>query len=193
MATVSDVDILKKIKITENRLPKQQIADLQRSHTQNICVFNNDLSSGFQTGDRPFLTTFDFEHRPPPHKIWTPQYNRKCATLHQSKCDQLEEQGVLADPAEYGINVHHVSPCFIQQKTRAKQKHLQDCELHEVRFITSHNALNESIRAEPSKSNTYEDIMKFLARWNHHIFADLQDSYFQISVHQEVSWNSYAI
>ena len=44
----------------------------------------------------------------------------------QAKCDQLERQGVLVDPKTHDINIRHVSPCFIQQKARAKHKQLDD-------------------------------------------------------------------
>ena len=39
--------------------------------------------------------------------------------LLQAKCDKLERQGVLQDPKRHGVDVRHVSPCFIQQKARA--------------------------------------------------------------------------
>ena len=55
---------------------------------------------------------------PPPLKVWAPQYNRSCQELLQAKCDQLEKQGVLVDPAEANIDVCHLSPIMIQQKGR---------------------------------------------------------------------------
>ena len=65
-----------------------------------------------------FEARFGFKDnsKPPPLKVWTPQYNRSCSELLQAKCDQLQSQGVLVDPAELGIDVKHVSPIMIQQK-----------------------------------------------------------------------------
>ena len=65
-----------------------------------------------------YIASFSFKDnsKPPPLKVWVPQYNRACAELLQAKCDQLEAQGVLADPAELGIDIKHVSPTLIQQK-----------------------------------------------------------------------------
>ena len=94
----------------------------------------------------------------------------------------MEHQGVLADPIDHGINVRNVSPCFIQQKSRAKFKKLEDCVLEEIRFISCFNVLNESIRPIASTTNTYESIVKFLSRHKFFIFADLLNSYFQIKV-----------
>ena len=112
----------------------------------------------------------------PPYKIWVPQFNRKCQDLMQAKCNQLEKQGVLVDPKVHGIAIGHVSPCFIQQKARAKHKQLDDCTL-EVRFISCFNVLNDSIHPIPGRSNSYNDIIKFFGRHKFLIRANLSSSY----------------
>ena len=122
----------------------------------------------------------------PPYKIWVPQFNRRCQDLMQAKCDQLESQGVLVDPKKHDIDIRHVSPCFIQQKARAKHKQLDDCTLDEVRFISCFNVLNDSIHPVPGRSNTYNDIIKFFGRHRFLICADLTSSYFQITVHKRL-------
>ena len=121
---------------------------------------------------------------PPPLKVWAPQYNRSCQELLQAKCDQLEKQGVLVDPAEANIDVCHLSPIMIQQKGRSKHKKLQDCSLNEIRFISCQNVLNESIKPIPSTSTSQIKITKFLSRWKYHAFADLYSSYFQIPINR---------
>ena len=110
------------------------------------------------------------DNKPPPTRVFWPQYNKKCTDLQQAKCDELEAQGVLVDPKLHGIPVLHVSPSWIQQKGKAKHKSLQDCTLDNLRFITAFNSLNDSIRPKPTKSCSANTIFKFLAGWQFHIW-----------------------
>ena len=93
---------------------------LDEIHMRNIKVFDDDLSIGYSGHEATI--NFRKESQAPPYKLWAPQFNKKCQDLLQSKCDALEHEGVLADPIDHGINVRNVSPCFIQQKARAKHK-----------------------------------------------------------------------
>ena len=174
--------LLSLIKINENILSQQQLLRLQTINEENFNVFDNNLSGGYNHFSGKFYADFSFSNRPPPTKVYVPQYNRKCADLQQSKCDELESQGVLVDPKLYDIPVLHVSPSWIQQKGRAKHKQLQECSLDELRFITAFNTLNDSIRPKPTSSCSANSIFLFLARWKHHVFADLNNSYFQLPV-----------
>ena len=183
-------DGLSDIKINKDILSARQLDRLDGIHALNIDVFDDNLNVGFEGYEARL--NFKVEQQAPPFKLWVPQYNKKCQDLLQSKCDQLERQGVLADPIRNNINVRNVSPCFIQQKARAKHKKLEDCALEEIRFITDFNVLNNSMRAIPNRSNSYEDITKFLARHKFFIFADLFNSYFQVKIHSE-DWKHLAI
>ena len=86
----------------------------------------------------------------------------------------------------------HVSPVMIQQKGRAKHKTLVECTPDEIRFISCQNVLNDCIRPIQSSSTSHVRIFKFLARWKHHIFADMNNSYFQIPVEKRL-WGYLAI
>ena len=187
-AMVDKANILDQIKVNTDLLSQPQQECLLSIHTANIKAFDEDMTGGYRNKEHPYLATFTFreENMAPPYKIWVPQFNRRCQDLMQSKCDQLEEQGVLVDPKVHGIDIRHVSPCFIQQKGRAKHKQLDDCSLDEVRFISCFNVLNESIHPIPGRSNSYNDILKFLGRHKFFIFADLTSSYFQIMVHKRL-------
>ena len=44
------------------------------------------------------------------------------------------------------------------------------------------NILNKSIRPVPGRSNSYNDILKFMVHKKYLIFADLSSSYFQVKV-----------
>ena len=186
--------LLKEIKVNTDIMSSQQLEILDTLHMDNIRAFNDDLSGGYSNKAKPYEASFTFkkENRAPPYKIWVPQFNRRCKDLLQAKCDELEAAGVLVDPKEHGIDIRHVSPCFIQQKARAKHKPLEKCDLSEVRFISCFNVLNESIHPIPGRSSNYNDILRFLSRYKFWIMADLCNSYFQIKV-QKKFWKYLAV
>ena len=175
---------LAKIRINADILNPQQLKRLHNIHTINAAAFNEDLSEGFKDSTSPYRATFSFrqEHKPPPFRLWVPQFNRQCLDLQQAVCDKMEAQKMLIDPAKENIPIEHVSPSFITQKSRAKHKPLGECSVDEVRFISCCNALNDSIQPIAGRSNTYNDILTFLGRYKYLIFADLTSSYFQIKV-----------
>ena len=178
----SNHELLNLIKINESAFSDDQLQILKAINRRYSDVFNNDLTGGYNHSSGRFFADFSFSSRPPPTKVFVPQYNRKCSDLQQSKCDELEKQGVLVDPKLLDIPILHVSPSWIQQKGRAKHKPLHDCSLDELRFITAFNTLNDSIRPKPTSSCSAMSVFLFLARWKHHIFADLNNSYFQLPV-----------
>ena len=158
--------ILSEIRINKDLLTTAQIAKLNNIRKTNIKAFDEDMSGGYTSTSKPYLATFSFreEIMAPPYKIWVPQFNRGCQDLMQDKCDQLEEQGVLVDLKKHNIDIRHVSPCFIQQKGQVKHKRLEDCALDDIRFISCFNVLNKSIHPIPGRSNSYNDVLKFLGR-----------------------------
>ena len=182
------------IRINKDALSSSQLLRLEEIHTRNYKAFDGDLTGGYNHKAGRFNSSFCFKdsNKPPPYKVWAPQYNRECSELLQAKCDQLEAQGVLADPNKHGIQIQHVSPIFIQQKGRARHKLLNDCTLDEIRFISCQNVLNENIKAIPSLSTSHIKNFKFLARWKFHIFADMLNSYFQIPMQKNL-WGYLAI
>ena len=190
----ASTDILSQIKINTELLSSDQLLKLSRLHAANISAFDEDMSKGFGDPKAPFFASFSFrqESKAPPYKLWCPQFNRGSTDLLQAKCDELEQQGVLADPFDNAIEVRNVSPCLIQQKARAKHKPLDKCTLDEVRFITCYNVLNESIQPISNRSRNYNDILKFIAGWKYHIHADLANSYFQIKVNKKL-WKYLAV
>ena len=170
------------ININRSALSDEQIKRIDYIHRSFSKVFDNDLNKGYNHYAGRFFADFTFSNKPPPTRVFVPQFNKKCSDLQQAKCDELERQGVLVDPKMYDIPVYHVSPTWIQQKGRAKHKNLQECTLDEVRFITAFNSLNDCIRPKPSTACSATSIFLFLSRWRHHIFADLNNSYFQLPV-----------
>ena len=184
LPTPSSSEALSKIKINVDVLTPEQLKRLQNLHQLHSSAFDEDMRGGFKDPESPYRAKFSFkqEHKAPPFKIWVPQFNKTCVDLQQAMCDKLEAEGVLVDPAKCNIDIRHVSPSFITQKARAKHKPLEQCSLSEVRFITCCNVLNDSIHPIAGRSNGYNDILTFLARWKYLIFADLSNSYFQIKI-----------
>ena len=183
---------LSRISVNKSVLSEDQNKRLNLIHKLNYKVFDNDLTEGYNHHAGQFFASFTFTNKPPPTKVFVPQYNKRCASIQQAKCDALESEGVLVDPKVHGIPVLHVSPSWIQQKGRAKHKALEDCTLDELRFITAFNSLNDSIRPQPSRSCTSSVIFTFLARWKYHIYGDLNNSYFQLPV-QKSLWSYLGI
>ena len=173
---------LSQISINENIMSNNQLDRIRQINKSFVEVFDNDLNIGYNHQAGRFFADFSFSNKPPPTRVFVPQFNKKCSDLQQAKCDELENQGVLVDPKKFDISVIHVSPSWIQQKGRAKHKNLQDCTLDELRFITAFNSLNDCIRPKPSSSCSANVIFLFLSRWKFHIFADLNNSYFQLPV-----------
>ena len=186
------LQLISMIQINESLLNQSQISRLNVIHKENHKVFDNDLTEGYNHKSGQFYVKFTFTAKPPPTRVFVPQYNKRCSDIQQAKCDEMEAQGVLIDPKTFGIPILHVSPSWIQQKARAKNKNLQDCALEEVRFITAFNTLNDSIRPQPSRSCSSTSIFKFLSRWKFHIFGDLNNSYFQLPV-QKSLWGYMGI
>ena len=149
---VSIDGMLKQMSINDAKLDNSQRDLLDSIHRHYAKVFDNDLKEGYNHRMGRYEVSFVFKEssKPPPLKVWAPQYNKSCQDLLQAKCDQLESQGVLVDPMEADVDIMHLSPIMIQQKGRAKNKKLQDCALEEVRFISCQNVLNDSIKPIPS-------------------------------------------
>ena len=193
VSTCDDVKhLLQPIIINKTVMNEEQLSRLEDINKRNCRVFNGDLSKGYNHKSGRFFADFTFTNKPPPTRVFVPQYNKKCTDLQQAKCDALEAEGVLIDPKLHDIPVLHVSPSWIQQKGRARHKNLQDCSLDELRFITAFNTLNDSIRPKPTSSCSATSIFLFLARWQFHIFADLNNSYFQLHIKKSL-WSYMGI
>ena len=104
------LDLLSMIKINDSILSPAQLQRLTTIHRKNYKVFDNDLTGGYNHKSGQFYAEFTFNSKPPPTRVFVPQFNKKCSSLQQAKCDELESQGVLVDPKAHGIPVLHVSP-----------------------------------------------------------------------------------
>ena len=106
-------ELISSISINASIISEQQHARLVALHRQFHTVVNNDLKSGYNQKAGTFYAEFAFSNKPPPTKVFSPQYNKRCSDILQAKCDQLESQGVLVDPQHHGVSVVHVSTSWI--------------------------------------------------------------------------------
>ncbi len=175
---------LPKLELTKSALTKTQLSQLESIHHANRSAFAHDLSVGYnhQSGKYYANLRFKEDSRPEAKTLDVPQYNRQCASLQQALMDRLEQQNVLVNPHDHGIEVKSVSPSWVIQKGSAKNKALKDCSLDELRWVVAFNNLNEHLLPKPAKVSSLTKAVKFLARWKYHILADLHNSYFQIHV-----------
>ena len=80
---VSTESILNKMQINKNLLSVNQVTKLEQIHRENIAVFDNDLTKGYNHHMGHYTVSFAFKNTssPPPLKVWAPQYNRSCQEL----------------------------------------------------------------------------------------------------------------
>ena len=115
-------------------LPPHLSVQLEEIHTRNRSAFLPDLSDGYNHHSGRYFANLRFKEdtRPEAKSLDVPQYNRQCSALQQALMDRLEEQQVLVNPHEHGIEVKSVSPSWVIQKGSAKSKPLRDCTLDEL-------------------------------------------------------------
>ena len=177
-------NVLPDININKSVLSTTQLERLQSIHQQNAVAFSADLSTGYNHKSGKYFANLRFKEdsRPEAKSLDVPQYNRQCASLQQALMDRLEQQNVLVNPHDHGIEVRSVSPSWVIQKGSAKTKALKDCTIDELRWVVAFNNLNCHLLPKPAKVSSLTKAVKFLARWKFHILADLHNSYFQIHV-----------
>ena len=87
-----------------------QLSRLKSINLNHQNVFDGNLKNGYNHRSGKFFADFVFSNKPPPTRVFVPQYNRKCSDLQQAKYDELEDQGVLVDLKLHDISLLHVSP-----------------------------------------------------------------------------------
>ena len=102
--------ILVQFQINDSELNSDQRNLLDTIHRENIKVFDNDLSEGYNHHMGTYEVSFMFKDssKPPPLKVWAPNYNKSCQDL-------LESQGVLQDPMEAEVDI--LPPSFANHDT----------------------------------------------------------------------------
>ena len=108
-------------------------------------------------------------NEPPSQKAFLPSYNPEKLELLQTKMDELEDLGVLADPESLGISVTHTSPSFLIKKADGGH-----------RLVTNFNLMASYAKRSPSKPSSTDDILRFLSRHKYIIKTDMTKQFFQL-------------
>ena len=144
-------------------------------------VFDDDLKEGYnmQFGKHICKLNWANVNRPPASKVHTVNYDHKTKCLLQQVCDLLTEQGVLAVPQDYNIQIQHVSPSFLVRKQKAKNKNKDQLTPKDVRLVVNFGKLNEYLINIPSPITKPKQVFTQLGKWNFIITMDLYSGFFQ--------------
>ena len=75
-AILSSHDLLSTIKVNESVRSSEQVKRLTNINMNRSEVFNNDLSGGYNHKAGKFYADFSFSSKPPPSRVYVPQYNK---------------------------------------------------------------------------------------------------------------------
>ena len=166
--------------INKNVLSETQIKNLETTHTRFQDVFDGQMTGYNGYYGKHFVTLqWADDSRPKTSKLYSPKWSSSKDLMLQKKIDQLTEMGVLADPYKHDIQVKSIHPCFLQKKSRAAHKDIDNCDISEVRFLTAPNSVNEKCRQVQTKVPDQTEIFQFLGKNPCVIYADLFESFFQ--------------
>ena len=122
----------------ERQLFSNTLREYDKAFDPNITTYNDRfgvIRSNVHMG--PVL--------PPPRKGKIPLYNLSKLKILQEEADKLEKLGVLASPADVGIDhVLHVSPSFLLKKPGGHET--------QYRFVTAFTELGQHVRLPPARS-----------------------------------------
>ena len=98
-----------------------------------------------------------------------PNYCKNNVDALQEKFDELEAEGVFARPEDFGVNVEHVSPSFLVEKSSGGH-----------RLVTNFTSLIDYCKTLPTVMPTVESVLQTIAAWKYIIISDLRDAFYQI-------------
>lgn len=174
-------------------LNRQQVETLQKIHSQYQDVFDGQMTgyNGY-FGKHVVSLQWADDSRPKTTKMYSPKWSSNKDIMLQKKIDQLTEMGVLTDPYLHNIPIKAIHPCFLQKKSRAAHKDIDDCDITEVRFLTAPGSVNEKLRQVQTKIPDQNEIFQFLGKNPCVIYADLYESFFQNHINKR-DWGYMAI
>ena len=107
--------------------------------------------------------------KPPTRKLNVPNYCPKSMHLLQDKFDELERDGVFRRPEDVDVEVEHVSPSFLVNKSSGGH-----------RLVTAFSSIGEYCKTLPTIMPTVESTLRVIAEWRYLIKTDLRDAFYQI-------------
>ena len=179
----------------EDDLDKKVKEKLNSIHSENIQVFDGNLSNGYNGLSGNHDVNFNFKNNIPPpiHFGCVPCYNkREDDVLMQAMIDRLESQNIVAKANEIDIIPKFASPCMLVPKNSARllSKDTYNAmpikeKLKYKRFVLCQNKLNEYVEKIPHKYNTLDDTIAIVGGHEYVITTDLTDSFWQRPIVKE--------
>lgn len=179
--------------LTSTPKPKKTIVKLSPPYSKHVKIDpNNQLSSEWKVAFEELHASYDsvFEDtigryndksgkvrarinfgqaKPPTRKLRVPNYCKGNLDILQEKFDELEGEGVMGRPEDYGVIVEHVSPSFLVQKSSGGH-----------RLVTNFTSLIDYCKTLPTVMPTVESVLQTIATWKYIIISDLRDAFYQI-------------
>lgn len=110
---------------------------------------------------------------PPQRKGRMPQYKRDLLLELQNKCDELEDQGVLAKPEQVGVNVEYLNLSFLVRKPSGGS-----------RLVTAFGEVGRYAKPQPSLMPNVDSVLRDIGKWRYIITTDLLQSFYQLPLAQ---------
>ena len=80
-----DRQLIQMININKKLLSSQELHTLQDVLAEYSSVFNNNLSEGYNQQSGHFVADFTFSNKPPPNRVFVPQYNETNAWIFSKR------------------------------------------------------------------------------------------------------------
>ena len=155
---------------------------LTHQYHQKFRKLLNDYSDVFNTSIGvyngyfgPFEATVNMGPvEPPQRKGRVPQYARDKLMELQSKCDELEKQGILRRPEDINMTVEYLSPSFLVKKSNGGH-----------RLVTAFSDVGKYSKPQPSLMPNVDAILRQVAQWKYIIVTDLTSAFYQIPLSRQ--------
>ena len=140
----------------------------------NICESYSHVFSpkfkGYNGRDGPVKAVVNMGPAlPPQRKGRLPQYNKDKLDILQTKCDELEDLGVLRKPEHVDVKVEYLNQSMLVKKPRGG-----------YRLVTDFGEVARYAKPQPSLLPDMNSVLRWLAQWKFIICTDLCKAYFQI-------------
>ena len=145
----SGKDLYKQISLDpQNEMDRALYAKFQELHEKYSSVFDSDLP-GYNGAFGPNEAVVNMGLiLPPQRKGRLPLYKKDDLDMFQSKFDELESLGVLANPEEAGVHVKYLNPSFLVKKSRGGH-----------RLVTSFGDVGRYAKSQPALMPNMENTL----------------------------------
>ena len=150
-------------------LPREVVSEFTQLHDKYASVFSSDIQKYNGASGNIESCVNMGPNLPPQRKGRLPHYSRDNMMALQNKCDDLEQQGVLAKPEEVGITVEYLNLSFLVQKPSGGS-----------RLVTSFGEVAQFSKPQPALMTHVDQVLRNISSWKYIIVTDLKQAYYQI-------------